>query len=202
MPEKFTQFHITLTVFAVLITAVCVAWIIAAIRSFKSGKGKAAKITATVLAGVFQLFAAAFLVMSVMREIPGGWAIVNGDFIIVSGDYKYTVPFLSGAFAAISKYAFFAVLYGLAEACALAGLILQIVLFSKARTLAKKAQAEKMKAEQDKSAAEKALKEQNEKKFADGKACVLGNKRIIKSDAAAVYREYLENKKAAENKTE
>ena len=127
MPEKFTQFHITLTVFAVLITAVCVAWIIAAIRSFKSGKGKSAKITAIVSAGIFQLFAAAFLAMSVMREFPGGSAIVNGDFIIVSGDYKYTVPFLSGAFAEISKYAFFAVLYGLAEACALAGLILQIL---------------------------------------------------------------------------
>ena len=201
MPEKFTQFHITLTVFAVLITAVCVAWIIAAIRSFKSGKGKSAKITAIVLAGVFQLVAAAFLVMSVMREFPGGSAIVNGDFIIVSGDYKYTVPFLSGAFAAISKYAFFAVLYGLAEACALAGLILQIVLFSKARTLAKKAQAEKMKADR-KIADEKALKEQNEKRFSGEKVCVLGNKRIIKSNAAAVYREYLENKKATENKVE
>ena len=201
MPEKFTQFHITLTVFAVLITAVCVAWIIAAIRSFKSGKGKSAKITATVLAGVFQLFAAAFLVMSVMREFPGGSAIVNGDFIIVSGDYKYTVPFLSGAFAAISKYAFFAVLYGLAEACALAGLILQIVLFSKACTLAKKAQSEKMKADR-KTADEKALKEQNEKRFSDEKVCVLGNKRIIKSNAAAVYREYLEDKKATENKVE
>lgn len=201
MPEKFTQFHITLTVFAVLITAVCVAWIIAAIRSFKSGKGKSAKITATVLAGVFQLFAAAFLVMSVMREFPGGSAIVNGDFIIVSGDYKYTVPFLSGAFAAISKYAFFAVLYGLAEACALAGLILQIVLFSKACTLAKKAHAEKMKADR-KTADEKALKEQNEKRFSDEKVCVLGNKRIIKSNAAAVYREYLEDKKATENKVE
>ena len=201
MPEKFTQFHITLTVFAVLITAVCVAWIIAAIRSFKSGIGKAAKITATVLAGVFQLVVAAFLVMSVMREIPGGWAIVNGDFIIVSGDYKYTVPFLSGAFAAISKYAFFAVLYGLAEACALAGLILQIVLFSKARTLAKKAQAEKMKADR-KTADEEALKEQNEKRFSGEKVCVLGNKRIIKSNAAAVYREYLENKTATENKVE
>lgn len=201
MPEKFTQFHITLTVFAVLITAVCVAWIIAAIRSFKSGKGKSAKITAIVSAGIFQLFAAAFLVMSVMREFPGGSAIVNGDFIIVSGDYKYTVPFLSGAFAAISKYAFFAVLYGLAEACALAGLILQIVLFSKARTLAKKAQAEKMKADR-KIADEKALKEQNEKRFSGEKVCVLGNKRIIKSNAAAVYREYLENKKATENKVE
>ena len=201
MPEKCTQFHITLTVFAVLITAVCVAWIIAAIRSFKSGKGKSAKITATVLAGVFQLFAAAFLVMSVMREFPGGSAIVNGDFIIVSGDYKYTVPFLSGAFAAISKYAFFAVLYGLAEACALAGLIVQIVLFSKARTPAKKAQAEKMKADR-KTADEKALKEQNEKRFSGEKVCVLGNKRIIKSNAAAVYREYLEDKKATENKVE
>ena len=201
MPEKFTQFHITLTVFAVLITAVCVAWIIAAIRSFKSGKGKSAKITAIVSAGIFQLFAAAFLVMSVMREFPGDSAIVNGDFIIVSGDYKYTVPFLSGAFAAISKYAFFAVLYGLAEACALAGLILQIVLFSKARTLAKKAQAEKMKADR-KIADEKALKEQNEKRFSGEKVCVLGNKRIIKSNAAAVYREYLENKKATENKVE
>ena len=201
MPEKFTQFHITLTVFAVLITAVCVAWIIAAIRSFKSGKGKSAKITATVLAGVFQLVAAAFLVMSVMREFPGGSAIVNGDFIIVSGDYKYTVPFLSGAFAAISKYAFFAVLYGLAEACALAGLIVQIVLFSKARTLTKKAQAEKMKADR-KTADEKALKEQNEKRFSGEKVCVLGNKRIIKSNAAAVYREYLEDKKATENKVE
>ena len=201
MPEKFTQFHITLTVFAVLITAVCVAWIIAAIRSFKSGKGKSAKITAIVLAGIFQLFAAAFLVMSVMREFPGGSAIVNGDFIIVSGDYKYTVPFLSGAFAAISKYVFFAVLYGLAEACALAGLILQIVLFSKARTLAKKAQAEKMKADR-KIADEKALKEQNEKRFTGEKVCVLGNKRIIKSNAAAFYREYLENKKATENKVE
>ena len=201
MPEKFTQFHITLPVFAVLITAVCVAWIIAAIRSFKSGKGKSAKITAIVSAGIFQLFAAAFLVMSVMREFPGGSAIVNGDFIIVSGDYKYTVPFLSGAFAAISKYAFFAVLYGLAEACALAGLILQIVLFSKARTLAKKAQAEKMKADR-KIADEKALKEQNEKRFSGEKVCVLGNKRIIKSNAAAVYREYLENKKATENKVE
>lgn len=201
MPEKFTQFHITLTVFAVLITAVCVAWIIAAIRSFKSGKGKSAKITAIVSAGIFQLFAAAFLVMSVMREFPGGSAIVNGDFIIVSGDYKYTVPFLSGAFAAISKYAFFAVLYGLAEACALAGLILQIILFSKARTLAKKAQAEKMKADR-KIADEKALKEQNEKRFSGEKVCVLGNKRIIKSNAAAVYREYLENKKATENKVE
>ena len=201
MPEKFTQFHITLTVFAVLITAVCVAWIIAAIRSFKSGKGKSAKITAIVSAGIFQLFAAAFLVMSVMREFPGGSAIVNGDFIIVSGDYKYTVPFLSGAFAAISKYEFFAVLYGLAEACALAGLILQIVLFSKARTLAKKAQAEKMKADR-KTADEKALKEQNAKRFSGEKVCVLGNKRIIKSNAAAVYREYLENKKATENKVE
>lgn len=201
MPEKFTQFHITLTVFAVLITAVCVAWIIAAIRSFKSGKGKSAKITAIVSAGIFQLFAAAFLVMSVMREFPGGSAIVNGDFIIVSGDYKYTVPFLSGAFAAISKYAFFAVLYGLAEACALAGLILQIVLFSKARTLAKKAQAEKMKVDR-KTADEKALKEQNEKRFSGEKVCVLGNKRIIKSNAAAVYREYLEDKKATENKVE
>lgn len=201
MPEKFTQFHITLTVFAVLITAVCVAWIIAAIRSFKSGKGKSAKITAIVSAGIFQLFAAAFLVMSIMREFPGGSAIVNGDFIIVSGDYKYTVPFLSGAFAAISKYAFFAVLYGLAEACALAGLILQIVLFSKARTLAKKAQAEKMKADR-KIADEKALKEQNEKRFSGEKVCVLGNKRIIKSNAAAVYREYLEDKKATENKVE
>lgn len=201
MPEKFTQFHITLTVFAVLITAVCVAWIIAAIRSFKSGKGKSAKITAIVSAGIFQLFAAAFSVMSVMREFPGGSAIVNGDFIIVSGDYKYTVPFLSGAFAAISKYAFFAVLYGLAEACALAGLILQIVLFSKARTLAKKAQAEKMKADR-KIADEKALKEQNEKRFSGEKVCVLGNKRIIKSNAAAVYREYLEDKKATENKVE
>ena len=201
MPEKFTQFHITLTVFAVLITAVCVAWIIAAIRSFKSGKGKSAKITAIVSAGIFQLFAAAFSVMSVMREFPGGSAIVNGDFIIVSGDYKYTVPFLSGAFAAISKYAFFAVLYGLAEACALAGLILQIVLFSKARTLAKKAQAEKMKADR-KTADEKALKDENEKRFSGEKVCVLGNKRIIKSNAAAVYREYLENKKATENKVE
>lgn len=201
MPEKFTQFHITLTVFAVLITAVCVAWIIAAIRSFKSGKGKSAKITAIVSAGIFQLFAAAFLVMSVMREFPGGSAIVNGDFIIVSGDYKYTVPVLSGAFAAISKYAFFAVLYGLAEACALAGLILQIVLFSKARTLAKKAQAEKMKADR-KTADEKALKEQNEKRFSGEKVCVLGNKRIIKSNAAAVYCEYLEDKKATENKVE
>ena len=201
MPEKFTQFHITLTVFAVLITAVCVAWIIGAIRSFKSGKGKSAKITAIVSAGIFQLFAAAFLVMSVMREFPGGSAIVNGDFIIVSGDYKYTVPFLSGAFAAISKYAFFAVLYGLAEACALAGLIVQIVLFSKARTPAKKAQAEKMKADR-KTADEKALKEQNEKRFSGEKVCVLGNKRIIKSNAAAVYREYLEDKKATENKVE
>lgn len=201
MPEKFTQFHITLTVFAVLITAVCVAWIIAAIRSFKSGKGKSAKITAIVSAGIFQLFAAAFSVMSVMREFPGGSAIVNGDFIIVSGDYKYTVPFLSGAFAAISKYAFFAVLYGLAEACALAGLILQIVLFSKARTLAKKAQAEKMKADR-KIADEKALKEQNEKRFSGEKVCILGNKRIIKSNAAAVYREYLEDKKVTENKVE
>lgn len=127
--------------------------------------------------------------------------MVNGDFIIVSGDYKYTVPFLSGAFAAISRYAFFAVLYGLAEACALAGLILQIVLFSKARTLAKKAQAEKMKSDR-KTADEKALKEQNEKRFSGEKVCVLGNKRIIKSNAAAVYREYLEDKKATENKVE
>ena len=49
---------------------------------------------------------------------------------------------------------------------------------------------------------EKALKEQNEKRFSGEKVCVLGNKRIIKSNAAAVYREYLEDKKATENKVE
>ncbi len=181
-----------------MVTAACVAWIIAAIKSFRSGKGKAAKITAIVLAGIFQLFAAAFLVMSIMREYPDGSTIVNDDFVVVSGDYKYTVPFLSGAFAAISKYVFFAAIGVIAEAGALAGLILQIVLFVKSGSQKKKASAEKIQAEQQKAAAEKTLKEQNEKKFSGEKVCVLGNKRIIKSNAAAVYREYLENKKAAD----
>ena len=124
-----------------MITVACVAWIIAAIKSFKSGKGKAAKITAIVLAGIFQLFAAMFLVMSIMREYPGGSTVVNGDFVVVSGDYKYTVPFLSGAFAAISKYVFFAAIGAIAEAGALAGLILQIVLFVKSGAQKKKAAA-------------------------------------------------------------
>ena len=53
-----------------------------------------------------------------------------------------------------------------------------------------------------KTADEKALKEQNAKRFSGEKVCVLGNKRIIKSNAAAVYREYLEDKKATENKVE
>lgn len=181
-----------------MVTIACVAWIIAAIKSFGSGKGKAAKITAIVLAGIFQLVAVAFVVMSVMREFPGGDTAVNGDFVIVSGDYKYTVPFLSGAFASISKYAFFAVIGALAEASALAGIILQIVLFVKSGSLRKKAMAEKLKAEQQKAAAEKILKEQNEKKFSGEKVCVLGNKKIIKSNAAAVYSEYLANKNAAE----
>ena len=176
-----------------MVTVACVAWIIAAIKSYKSGKGKAAKITAMVLAGIFQLFAAAFLVMSIMREYPVGSPIVNDDFVVVSGDYKYTVPFLSGAFAAINKYAFFAVIGAIAEAGALAGMILQIVLFVKSGSQKKKALAEKLQAEQ-----QKELKEQNEKKFSGEKVCVLGNKRIIKSNAAAVYREYLENKKSAE----
>mgnify|MGYP006939767492 CR=1 FL=1 len=53
-----------------MVTAACVAWIIVAIKSFRSGKGKAAKITAIVLAGIFQLFAAAFFALRRWKANP------------------------------------------------------------------------------------------------------------------------------------
>lgn len=159
---------------------------------------KAVAVTFFTLSAVTAVIAVCFGIACVFKFVSVGGYGVNDDFAVVSGKFTYSVPFFSEAFKAISSYGFFAAICALAVALAVTGTITQAVRLSKRKAAKIKAEREeeRVKAEQ----AEKLSHEkEQERRFSAPGVCTLGNKRIIKSNAAALYAEYLEDRRKDED---
>ncbi|MGN1093549.1 MAG: hypothetical protein ACI4SC_01040 [Candidatus Neoclostridium sp.] len=197
MPKEFSQVHIVLTAVTIALSVAFALWTVLGGKARFFGK-KAVAVTFFTLSAVTVLIAVCFGIASVFKFVSVGGYGVNGDFAVVSGKFTYSVPFFSEAFKAISSYEFFAAICALAVALAVTGTVTQSVRSSKRKAAKIKAEreAERAKAEQT----EKLSREkEQERRFSAPGVCTLGNKRIIKSNAAALYAEYLEDRRKDED---
>ena len=197
MPKEFSQVHIVLTTVSIALCAAFALWTALGGKTRFFGR-KSVAVTFFTLSAVTVAIAVWFGIASVLKVVLVGGYGVNDDFALVSGKFTYSVPFFGEAFKAISSYVFFAAICALAVALAVTGAVTQSIRSSKRKAARIKAEreAERAKAEQEERLSRE--KEQ-ERRFSAPGVCTLGNKRIIKSNAAAVYAEYLEDRRKAED---
>ena len=195
MPDKFTQFHILFTSLAALVCAVSIAWLVLLPKIKNRGVKAALYSLSGVVAAVALFFAAA----CVLKATLSGKTTIDDNFVVLSGEFKYTAPFFSAAFAAMTRYIFFALLGAAALCLAVSGAIASMVCSARAKSAKEKEERLRAEAEQKEKEERERAERAKADRFSGENVRVLGNKKILRSNAAEVYREYLENKRKAEN---
>lgn len=201
-------------------TVLCnAAVMILAPSRIEHGKAKVARAVLFALNCIIVLVGILFMAMKMLMSAGFTDFKINENFTVVSGNDEYALPVVSAFFAALNIYSLFGAIGSAALCFAFAGIVVQIILWTvgKRRKTGVGAKTGKtdvvLKSGPQKPAGPEPLKEQanasgtaqennpepsaysGDETEKTARTRRLGNKVILKSDAASVYLKYIADKK-------
>lgn len=211
-PDDFTQIHIlwaAVMTFTVLCNA---AVMILAPSRIEKGKAKVARSILFAFNCFILFIGILFMTMKMFMSANFTDFKISENFTVVSGGVEYVLPLISEIFFALDRYSIFGAIASASLCFAFAGVVVQIILWTVEKKEARKKTPVVTKLEPQKSSEIEPCKEQptmpdttpqkktvpfasnGDEKGKTDRTRRLGNKIILKSDAASVYSKYIADK--------